>query len=127
MPPTLKRLASRAEAERYKVETVRRFVPEGRLLDIGPSYGGFAYLASRAGFEVEVIERDPECCRFLTGVVGVRVAQSADVCAALAALPPYRVITLWQVIEHLPDPWRTLEAAADRLLHALGSRRPALF
>jgi 2-polyprenyl-3-methyl-5-hydroxy-6-metoxy-1,4-benzoquinol methylase len=113
--PTAEQLAARAERERYKIETVQKFMPAGRLLDIGPSYGAFAYLARRAGFEVEVIERDPACCRFLREVVGVRAYNSSDVGAALAPLPSQEVITLWQVIEHLPDPWGTLEAVVKKL------------
>jgi 2-polyprenyl-3-methyl-5-hydroxy-6-metoxy-1,4-benzoquinol methylase len=113
--PTAWQLAARAEGERYKVRTIQQFVRSGRLLEIGPSYGAFAYLAQQAGFEVDVIERDAACCRFLTEVVGVRAMNSTDICSALAKLSLYDVISLWQVIEHLPDPWRTLESVVGHL------------
>jgi len=38
-----------------------------------------------------------------------------EIVAELQKLPPFDVIVLWQVIEHLPDPWQVLTAAAERL------------
>lgn len=116
VPSSLAQLASAAARERYKIEIVTRFISQGRLLEIGPSYGSFAYLAKDAGFEVETIEMDPECCRFLTEIVGVKAINSDDVPSALRTTKPFDVIALWHVIEHLPDPWPTLEDIAASLL-----------
>jgi 2-polyprenyl-3-methyl-5-hydroxy-6-metoxy-1,4-benzoquinol methylase len=115
VPTSLSQLASAAELERYKIDLVRQFVAGGRLLEIGPAYGSFAYLARKAGFTVDTIEMDEGCCRFLREVVGVRALCSSDVPAALQELPLFDVIALWHVIEHVPDPWRVLEAAAAHL------------
>jgi SAM-dependent methyltransferase len=115
VPTSLSQLAAAAELERYKIDIVRQFVAGGRLLEIGPAYGSFAYLAREAGFTVDTIEMDEGCCRFLREVVGVRALCSNDVPAALQELPPFDVIALWHVIEHVPDPWRVLEAAAAHL------------
>jgi 2-polyprenyl-3-methyl-5-hydroxy-6-metoxy-1,4-benzoquinol methylase len=115
VPASVDQLARRAEPERYKIQTVQRFASGGRLLEIGPGYGGFAYLAKQAGFEVEGVEMDARCCRFLTGVLGVPAIQSSDVRAALGRVKPCDVIALWHVIEHLPDPWGALDAAVERL------------
>ena len=99
-----------SEPERYKIEIVQRFFGKGRLLEIGPSYGSFTYLAKKAGFEVEAIEMNARCCRFLNDVVGVRAVESNDPIDALQHLEPYDVVALWHVIEHLPDPWTMLDA-----------------
>lgn len=117
VPGTLDELVRAAASERYKVDILRQFAKQGRLLEIGPSYGAFAYLAKQAGFAVEAIERDAECCRFLEQVVGVRATQSDDVTAAIQHIQPepFDIIALWHVIEHLTDPWRTLEAVAGSI------------
>jgi SAM-dependent methyltransferase len=115
MPGSLAELAAAAEAERYKIDLVRRFQTAGRLLEIGPATGAFAYLAKQAGFDVDTIEMDAACCRFLEQVVRVRAFHSADAAGTLAKLGGYDAVAMWHVIEHLSDPWQTLDAAADRL------------
>ena len=116
IPSSLAQLDSGAESERYKIDLVKRFVSSGRLLEIGPGCGGFANLAKQEGFEVEAVEMDPACCRFLEEVVGIPVINSPDVPGALASASPFDAIALWHVIEHLPDPWSTLAEAAEKLL-----------
>ncbi len=116
MPSSLEQLAAQAEKVRFRIELVQKFVSSGRLLEVGPSYGGFAFLAKQAGFEVEAIEMDDRCCRFLSDVVGVRAINNGDVKAALANSGPYNVVALWHVLEHLPDPWTTLDLLTQRLL-----------
>lgn len=114
--PSLPDLIGAAKVvEGYKLDLVRRFVPEGRLLEIGPGLGGFASLAKEAGYEVDAIEMDQTCCAFLSEVVGVRAICSAAPESVLPAERPYDVVALWHVFEHLPDPWGTLAAASARL------------
>lgn len=116
IPSSLEQLASQAEAHRFKVEIVRRFLSGGRILEIGPGYGGFAYLAKQAGFEVTALEMDSLCCHFLREVVGVEAVNTVDVAAALAGAEPCNAVVLWNVLEHLIDPWAILDAAVARLL-----------
>lgn len=103
-------LARASVPERYKIDIVKRFAIAGRLLEIGPGYGSFTYLAKEAGFEVEAIEMSERCCRFLRDIVGVRAINTNDPISALRREGPYDVIALWHVIEHLPDPWPALDA-----------------
>ncbi len=101
---------------RYKVDIVRGFMPTGRLLEVGPARGTFAYLAKEAGYEVSVIERDAACCEFLNAVAGIKAINSTEPTAALQQQEEgYDVIALWQVIEHLGDPWDFFRVAADKL------------
>lgn len=113
---SLDQLAHLAARERYRLELVQQFVKNGRCLEIGPNYGIFPYLARTAGFDVDVVEMDEDCCRFLDEVVKVNVVRSSEPERVLAAIGPYDLIVMRHVLEHLPKPWQCLEAAAARLL-----------
>ena len=115
VPESSEHLEEGSKPEHYKIEIVQGFVDNGRLLEIGPSYGSFAYLAKKAGFEVEAIEMNARCCQFLNKVIGVNAINSDDPIAILGQMKPYDVIALWHVIEHLPDPWTILNAICASL------------
>jgi len=115
IPRSMRRLDQIAEANRYQIEMVQRFVPGGRLLEVGPGYGTFARLAKNSGFDVEVIEMSDRCCKYLAEVVGVRAINSSRPAEVLKTAGPKDVIALWHVIEHLPDAWECLEGAAHNL------------
>ncbi|HSD61238.1 MAG TPA: class I SAM-dependent methyltransferase [Burkholderiales bacterium] len=113
--PRIEELAAAASRDRCKIDTVQRFTRPGRLLEIGPAYGTFAYQARQAGFAVDAIEMDERCCGYLRSVVGVNAVCSAAPQEALQAMAPHDVIALWHVIEHLPDPFALLRATAANL------------
>lgn len=115
IPDSSAYLEAGSEPERYKIEMVQRFIRKGRLLEIGPSSGSFTYLAKKAGFEVEAIEMSERCCSFLNEVVGVHAINSDDPVKILQQSEPYDVIALWHVIEHLSNPWVTLDAICASL------------
>jgi 2-polyprenyl-3-methyl-5-hydroxy-6-metoxy-1,4-benzoquinol methylase len=93
---------------------VRRFAPSGRLLDVGCHVGTFIELAEDAGFEVAGVEPSRWAARRaearVNGPVHVGVVEDAP-------LPEgaYDVVTMWDVIEHLPDPASTLRAVHSAL------------
>ena len=113
--PDPARLARLAARESYKLDFLRRHVREGRVVEVGPGFGAFAYLARRAGFAYTGIEMDPRCCEYLRAEVGVEAIESDAPVDALAALPANDAIVLWHALEHLPRPWDLLEQAAARL------------
>jgi 2-polyprenyl-3-methyl-5-hydroxy-6-metoxy-1,4-benzoquinol methylase len=115
VPKSSEYLEEGSKPENYKIEIVQRFVNHGRLLEIGPAYGSFTYLAKKAGFEVDAIEMNSRCCEFLNKIVGVNAINSHDPIVSLEQMEPYDVIALWHVIEHLPDPWPTLDAIYAKL------------
>jgi len=102
---------------RWRVAYLQQHVRSGRILEIGPSYGGFAYEAVKAGFQVDAIEMDGKCCEFInTHIAGARAIHASDVPAALSNLQPgYSAVVLWHNLEHLTDPWSALEQAVGRL------------
>jgi SAM-dependent methyltransferase len=114
-PRGLAEVVRAAEMERYKIDILRRFKSGGRLLEIGPSWGGFLYLAKQAKFEAEAIEMDPACCDFIRDVVGVPAVQSKDPMHAIRDMGPFDVVALWHVIEHIPEVWDTLAIVAGRV------------
>jgi SAM-dependent methyltransferase len=116
LPTSAEDLLERSERlQQWKIDTVLQFKKTGKLLEIGPAYGLFAFLAKRAGFQVSAIEMDSRCCDYLRDVIGIDVVESSDTLKALKALPKFDVIVLWQVLEHLPEPWPILDALAERL------------
>ena len=114
-PSSLEKLELEAASESYKIELVKRFAKSGRIMDIGAGYGRFVFLAHKAGYEVDAIEVNRECCEFIARVIGTRAIAHAQPEVALADLESYDVITFWHVVEHLTDPWSALEAAVQKL------------
>ena len=112
---SLDELATWAQSERYKLDIVCRYRNAGRLIEVGPASGAFAFLARTAGFEVTAIEMDERCSRYLAEKVGLHVIHSSDEADALRGAPQADVIAMWHVIEHLVDPWSMLEVAAAKL------------
>jgi len=89
------------------LETLR---PPGALLEVGSAYGFFLDEASRRGWQVRGIEPSPHAARHAREQLGLDVASEP-----LSELATERnsvdAIVMWDVIEHLPDPRATLEAA----------------
>jgi SAM-dependent methyltransferase len=104
-----------ADAEEFKLDMIRAHVAAGRLVEIGPGAGAFAYAARRAGFEVTAVEMDEGACEHLRNVVKVEAVQSDTPGDVLDRLPASRAVALWHVLEHVPDPWRCLESVARNL------------
>ena len=115
IPKDIDFLENNTSQEKYKIEIIKQFKRHGRLLEIGPSLGCFAYLAKKCGFEAETIEMDANCSQFLNNVAHIPTANSDDICAALKTLKSFDVIAMWHVIEHLPNPWEVLECIAEKI------------
>ena len=102
----------RLETFAESLELVQRYRPSGRLLDVGCHVGTFLTLAEAAGYEVAGVEPS----RWGAEIARTRIDGNVH-CGAIedAPLPEggYDVITLWDVIEHLPDP-----ALDIRAIHA---------
>ncbi len=100
------------EAEhRRLLERLRRFgVKGGRLLDVGCLWGFFLWNAEREGFQVSGVEPYRPAVRYLRETCGVTVHQGNLQSSSLAA-SSFHVVSLLDVIEHLPDPVAELREA----------------
>jgi SAM-dependent methyltransferase len=116
MPASLDELRSMAQGEAYRLDSIPERARSGKLLEIGPWIGLFSCAAKDAGFDVTALEINASCVEFLRTTVGIRAIQSSDPSVTLSTMTEtFQVIVLWHSIEHLPQPWETIKAAADRL------------
>ncbi|MCU4138264.1 MAG: ADP-heptose:LPS heptosyltransferase [Thermodesulfobacteria bacterium] len=113
------------EKERKKWERLPRLniflpilslLPKGKLLDVGCSYGNFLLIAKNKGFEVYGMEASE------TAVEIARKKYNLNVVKALTfdELPkefkgPYKVITAFEVIEHVEKPLEFLQGIYNLL------------
>jgi SAM-dependent methyltransferase len=107
--------------ERGRRRTARRFldllgkyVPRGRLLQVGSGYGLLLDEARRRGYDAEGVELSIEAARYARERLGLPVREMAIEDAELAG-ESYDAVLLVDVLEHLDDPIATL----DRLLTVL--------
>ena len=70
-----------------------------RLLDVGAGTGDFLTEAKKYGWEVAGVEPN-ELARLKSSEKGVALLQNLD---SIPTSDKYEVITLWHVLEHLPD------------------------
>lgn len=115
--PSSAELLELLPGEEFKVGLLAARTPSGgRLLEVGPGAGAFAFAAKRSGFDVLTIEMDAATCAHMTDVVGAAVVRSSDPAAAITELDEAPdAIAMWHAIEHIPQPRRLLEAAAGAL------------
>jgi SAM-dependent methyltransferase len=94
--------------DQAKVELIKRWCARGTLLDVGCALGGFLAVAQEHGFEVEGVEIAEYAAEQARTRLHIKVTNS-DIYSAALAPESYDVITMWDVIEHLPDPNLALE------------------
>jgi len=97
---------------RQRKQFVRRLKPGGRLLDFGCGNGTFAMLMSRAGFEAVGIEPFSLGATITAERLQLIQAPWEQVESSLGT---FDVITLWQVLEHLPRPVDVLQRLTPHL------------
>lgn len=104
--------AAKAEEEEWLGErrgrNFRRFLdewagPPGRLLDVGCGYGWFLEMAKAHGWEVVGVDRSPEAVRHARERLGVD-ARCGELGAFRFPDGAFGLVTLWNVLEFVPDP-----------------------
>ncbi len=107
----LENQAARYATAEKVLARIRRFCPQGRLLDIGCATGDFLYSASKY-YQVEGLELSSWSAKF-TRDRGIVVHE--DLLSTLKGEGMYDVITLWGVVEHFENPQTEIKNIA-RLL-----------
>jgi SAM-dependent methyltransferase len=85
--------------------------PGAWLLDVGAAYGFAASEAERAGFRVAGLELSAEAAVQAAERISGRVVRASAIELPFSSAR-FDVITLWDVIEHLPDPHRAVAEIA---------------
>ena len=104
-------LAARAVC--YLERVLTYVAPGSRVLEIGCAPGALAYLMTQAGLQVIGVELGATAVEFVSRTFGIAVR-----CGPLEQTPleePVDAIVAIDVLEHLPDPVKTLHACRERL------------
>lgn len=97
-----------------KITLITRYCSSGTLLDVGCAYGSFLTTAISHGFEVQGIEVSAAATAYVRYSLKIEV-QNIDFSVAHLPENHFDVVTLWDVLEHLPDPDGALRQA-NRIL-----------
>lgn len=97
---------------RQKTQLIKGFVNSGRLIDYGCGTGDFLAACQHKGFEVQGIEPNDIARK-------QAVSQTkATILSDLSNLPKgekFDIITMWHVLEHVPNPRETIERLKKHL------------
>ncbi len=99
---------------RTLLDRVEGLVARGSMLEVGSAYGYFLDEARSRGWEVRGIEPSPHAAEHARRRLGLEVLPG-PLSETSADGEPVDAVVMWDVIEHLHDPRRTLEAARARL------------
>ena len=80
-----------------KMQLIEKYIPKGKLLDIGAGTGDFLRVAKGRGWKVMGIEPEVKA-RDRAGEKGIFLQNSQD-----RVEETFEVITLWHVLEHIPN------------------------
>jgi len=91
-----------------KISFVKNFKSSGTLLDVGCGMGGFLNVARESGFTVTGIEISKYASDFVKSELEMMV-YNTDLSTAGFRSESYDIVCMWDVIEHLHDPHKTLQ------------------
>lgn len=119
--PALYRLARRGNLA-WKKRLLHRYLqnsgaPEGghRLLDFGCGTGQFAQACASDGWDTIGIETDADAAGYAKKQSGLNIYPDFAALPAGEAETGFDVITAWHVLEHVPQPEKTLKAFYNHL------------
>ena len=89
---------------RFKKHLIKRYSAGGKLLDYGSGVGNFSKFMSDNGFNVLAIEPDKRAMK-------TSISKTVNTVSDLKILKDkegFNTITLWHVLEHIPDPHKII-------------------
>lgn len=97
-----------------RIRLIQQYVEHGKLLDVGCATGSFLARARELDWDVAGIEPSPAASEYARGTRKLDVHTGT-----LDSFPfpteKYDVITMWNVIEHIPNPGQALKKTAELL------------
>lgn len=97
------------ERKREQLKMVESLLPaKGRLLDIGCGHGYFLKEAKDQGWEVHGLDISPSAKKFVKQTTGIDIFLG-NIEEAHYRDSYFDVVTLWDVLEHTPDPFKILK------------------
>jgi 2-polyprenyl-3-methyl-5-hydroxy-6-metoxy-1,4-benzoquinol methylase len=95
-----------------RLHTINTYVPNrGRLLDVGCAAGYFLQIAQHDGWDIAGVELSRDMAAQASQMLDISVATTLDDLPA----GQFDAITLWEVIEHIPDPLAVMQQLCARL------------
>jgi SAM-dependent methyltransferase len=107
-------IANRFALAGHQYAAIARHHPPGRCLDIGAAAGFFVKTAADNGWDAHGIELSKDTSQLARERYGVDVT-STRLEDATFEPESFDAITLWDVIEHVPDPFDTMQRVAALL------------
>ncbi|MBL9078790.1 MAG: class I SAM-dependent methyltransferase [Planctomycetes bacterium] len=103
-----------------RMKLVRRWLPpQARILDVGCAAGYFLRVAQRFGHDVHGVELSPAIAHEAVKALGpdrVHIGTLDDAVAAMDHKPAsFDLITMWDVVEHVPEPQPVLRRIRELL------------
>ena len=93
--------------DKRRIKMIKHHVSSGRLLDVGCAKGDFLGVAKDSGFEVSGVEVSEYAALEAKEKYGIPV-EIGTLEQARFEEASFDIITLWDVIEHLPNPHDTI-------------------
>ncbi|MBU1147869.1 MAG: class I SAM-dependent methyltransferase [Candidatus Omnitrophica bacterium] len=90
------------------LKIIKRLSDKGKLLDIGAASGIFVKVAKDAGYQACGVEPSLWMCKIAKERYGVSVFPGTLEAAGFKD-DSFDIITMWDVLEHVPDPMKTLK------------------
>ncbi len=100
---------------RERLALIRRYAPRARrLLDVGCGTGAFLHVAREAAYDCCGVDVSSEAVAVVRGRLGIE-AHAGDLASLSLPSASFDVITLFDVVEHVPNPFQ-IAAEVCRLL-----------
>ena len=100
-----------------RVEAELGPLSEKKLLDFGCGVGRLCQVAGEHGISAVGIEFDAQARATASKAANLRVYATLDELRATEGDPQFDIVTMWDVIEHLREPWKELGLLSSLLQH----------
>ncbi len=103
IPSSAQSLQDRVNFQMERTRLIKSFIPSGKLLDFGCGDGSFVKAAKITGYDAVGIEKANGAADYASKYYDV-VVHPGDIQNIDLSQMQFDIITLWDVLEHLPDP-----------------------